>query len=380
MEITFIHAIELLAGFQAFLFAIYLVVKKDGQKTSNYFIAVFIALLALNVLDYFAKLVLNLFNENIAVFAQMLIYLAAPALYFHVKTFLFPGSKLKVKDLMHTIVYIVSNIVVIILILTEVQNGNIPEEIEYKIGLIFYAILYIQIYTYLFLSYRDIQKHKQIFFENYSNTNTKRYTYLRNLILGVGVLFLLSFINILTKFALNLEPFYFLSYVVISTVLFLFCWLIFNGLRSPELFIDEMNAQPPVKKLVKNQHAQHQSDFDAGIKDQIEQIQKFMEQNEPFLDPALTLHTLAKECNIPSRELSILINHHLNKHFFDFVNEYRIEKAMKLLTSPDRKEYTVLEILYEVGFNSKSSFNTAFKKHTGFTPTEYRKQNLLSVA
>jgi len=89
---------------------------------------------------------------------------------------------------------------------------------------------------------------------------------------------------------------------------------------------------------------------------------------------------LAKETGISSCELSILINHHLNKHFFDFINEYRIEKAMELLTNPERKEYTVLEILYEVGFNSKSSFNTAFKKHTGLTPTEYRRRNTLSVA
>ena len=47
---------------------------------------------------------------------------------------------------------------------------------------------------------------------------------------------------------------------------------------------------------------------------------------------------------------------------------------MELLASNDRKEYTILKILYEVGFNSKSSFNTAFKKHTGLTPTEYRQK------
>lgn len=380
MEITIKNAIELLAGFQAFLFAIYLVVKKDGQKTSNYFIAIFIALLALNVLDYFAKFILNPFSENIAVFLQTLIYLAAPALYFHIKTFLFPDCKLKLKDLLHALIFVVTFIIVIVLILVEMQNGDIPEAIEYNIGLIFYSILYLQMYTYLYLGYREIKKHKQIFFENYSNTNTKRYTYLSNLIYGVGILFLLSFINILTRFALNLESFSFFSYIVISMVLFIFCWLIFNGLRSPELFIDEVNAQPPVRNLVKNAELSNEAGLDPEVKEHLEQIKKYMETEEPFMDASLTLHTLAKETNISSRELSILINHHLNKHFFDFVNEYRIEKAMELLTSPDRKEFTVLEILYEVGFNSKSSFNTAFKKHTGFTPTEYRRRNSLSVA
>nr|WP_320000773.1 helix-turn-helix domain-containing protein [uncultured Draconibacterium sp.] len=74
------------------------------------------------------------------------------------------------------------------------------------------------------------------------------------------------------------------------------------------------------------------------------------------------------------------LKHHEKKFInTNFVNEYRIEKAMELLASNDRKEYTILKILYEVGFNSKSSFNTAFKKHTGLTPTEYRQKNTLNT-
>jgi AraC-like DNA-binding protein len=53
-----------------------------------------------------------------------------------------------------------------------------------------------------------------------------------------------------------------------------------------------------------------------------------------------------------------------------------LKKAKQMLTDPDKKDFTVLEILYDVGFNSKSSFITAFKKHTGYTPTEYRKKQL----
>ena len=75
-----------------------------------------------------------------------------------------------------------------------------------------------------------------------------------------------------------------------------------------------------------------------------------------------------------------MINHKLNKHFFDLINEYRIEKAMQILQNPKESHLTILEILYAVGFNSKSSFNTAFKNYTGLTPTEYRKRLLKSVA
>ncbi|NJM78481.1 MAG: helix-turn-helix transcriptional regulator [Flavobacterium sp.] len=82
---------------------------------------------------------------------------------------------------------------------------------------------------------------------------------------------------------------------------------------------------------------------------------------EPFIESSLTIQDLASRLDLNSRELSILINHQMGQHFFDFINEYRIEKAKNILKDTSKKELTVLEILYEVGFNSKSSFNTAFK-------------------
>lgn len=380
MNITFLNAIELLAGFQAFLFAIYLIFNKEGKKLSNYFIALFIMLLAYNVLDFFADFIFNRWSENIKTFLQLFIYLAAPALYLHIKTSLFSNYKLKVKDIWHSLPFLLLLGIVVWLITVEYIRGDVSEKTERIIGLFFYAILYLQTFFYLYLSYRQLKKHKEIFFENYSNTNTKRYAYIANLILLVAVLYFLSMVNIFTRWVFHFESFSFISYVVITAVLILFCWLIILGLRSPELFINEAEAQPSVKKLIKLNTDSSKSSSETEINELSKRVNNHMKEAEPFLDASLTLHTLAKETGISSRELSILINHHLNKHFFDFVNEYRIEKAMELLTSPDRKEYTVLEILYEVGFNSKSSFNTAFKKHTGLTPTEYRRRNSLQVA
>jgi AraC-like DNA-binding protein len=91
------------------------------------------------------------------------------------------------------------------------------------------------------------------------------------------------------------------------------------------------------------------------------------------MDYELNLERLANQLQMPEKELSILINHYLGKHFFDFVNTYRINEAKSILADPEFEDKTILEILYQVGFNSKSSFYTAFKKATGNTPTQYRK-------
>jgi YesN/AraC family two-component response regulator len=97
--------------------------------------------------------------------------------------------------------------------------------------------------------------------------------------------------------------------------------------------------------------------------------------HEPFLNPELTLKQLASELKIPERLLSGLINQYRNQNFYDFVNNYRISKAQKMLTDETSKRKTVLEILYDSGFNSKSSFNQVFKKTTGLTPTEFKRNH-----
>lgn len=88
----------------------------------------------------------------------------------------------------------------------------------------------------------------------------------------------------------------------------------------------------------------------------------------------MSLDTLAKQTNLLSSEVSFSINRIMGQHFFDLVNSYRVHLAAEMLiTNDEQQQKTVLEILYEVGFNSKSSFNTAFKKHLLITPSQYRK-------
>ena len=368
-ELSFKNAIELLAGFQAFLFAIYLFFKKEGNQLSNYFIAIFIVLLAYNILDFFVHRYIEEFSEPLATFIQLSIYAAPAVLYFHIKIALYTDYKFVKRDILHLIPVVVIYIATIPVVYSE----SIPEEAENGISIAYYAWLYVLLFVYLHFSNMELNTHKSIFLENYSSSDLKRYRYIGNLILIVLVLFILSFINIFTRFFYQIESFSFISYVVISAVLILFSWLTFNGLNSPELFIDKRLAQPPLNKTVKLKGGREPLILSEDVKLQIRAVEDYMRTEEPFLDASLTLHDLADKAGIPTKELSLLINQHLNKHFFDFVNEYRIGKAKELLSSPERKDYTVLEILYEVGFNSKSSFNTAFKKHSGLTPTQFRR-------
>ncbi|MEO7757404.1 MAG: helix-turn-helix transcriptional regulator, partial [Dokdonella sp.] len=105
-----------------------------------------------------------------------------------------------------------------------------------------------------------------------------------------------------------------------------------------------------------------------------------MEREQPFLDPELTIRGLAHQMGMGQRDLSRLINQQLGVHFFDFVNRYRVEHAAVLLCDPAHQDANILDIAYRSGFNTKSSFNAAFGKHLGTTPTALRRQAVIAPA
>ncbi len=106
----------------------------------------------------------------------------------------------------------------------------------------------------------------------------------------------------------------------------------------------------------------------AGLKRQVEE---YMAKDKPYTNPKLSLSELAGKLKMSQHTLSRVINDGFEKNFFDFINSYRIDDFKKRVDNPKFKNYTLLSIAYEVGFNSKTAFNRSFKKITGQTPRDY---------
>jgi len=102
-------------------------------------------------------------------------------------------------------------------------------------------------------------------------------------------------------------------------------------------------------------------------------LEKIMAQEKLYLNSSLNLGEVAKKLSVMPRYLSQVINELKGQNFYDFVNSYRIEEAKKILSDPVNNDEKILSVLYECGFNSKSVFNTVFKKNTGVTPSEFRR-------
>lgn len=99
-----------------------------------------------------------------------------------------------------------------------------------------------------------------------------------------------------------------------------------------------------------------------------------LEVEKVYLDENVTLPSLSRKLSISPRNLSQVINEQLNMNFCDLINVYRIEAAKRILSEPKQKNFSVMEIAFQVGFNSKASFYRAFRKHTGMTPSQYREK------
>jgi AraC-like DNA-binding protein len=111
----------------------------------------------------------------------------------------------------------------------------------------------------------------------------------------------------------------------------------------------------------------------------LEKIQTFLATKKPFLNPELTISELADQVGIQRPYITDILKHELNLNFFTLIQDYRIEEVKLKLRDTKWHDASVLQIAFESGFNSKSSFNALFKQYTGMTPSDYRKSALRQV-
>ena len=106
----------------------------------------------------------------------------------------------------------------------------------------------------------------------------------------------------------------------------------------------------------------------------IRKVQTGMEEHKLYLKHNLNIEEFSKRIDLPVKEVSAVINKHYGTNFFEFMNKYRVEEAKRLLLDESCADMTVLDILLQAGFNSKSAFHRFFNRLVGVAPTEFRKR------
>ncbi|WP_411812503.1 helix-turn-helix domain-containing protein [Chryseobacterium scophthalmum] len=360
--------------FLVLFLALFLLTVKTKHKLANWLLSFFLFTNAVDACKFLMRdFPVNFIN--LEAFRWSINYLVPASFYLYVLSVCFSKFRLKPKHLWHTIPFIAFNLYMTYGIYIEDRASKINfinALSESPIMQFFHILFEVLFQVYFIASFLVIRKSKTVYLENYTNPNISILNALYKITILYYVLHFLVLIRWLVTFFFGVGELR--QWIVILdgfAFFFCTCWYLFVALNKPEFFRG-VNAQlKPIVELIPKQKPSPAIDDQKNK--QILALKEFMVEKEPFLDSSLTIQDLAEQVKIPVKDLSALINLYMNKHFFDFINEYRIEKAKEILKDPLQKELTILEILYQVGFNSKSSFSTSFKKYTGKTPTDFRK-------
>ncbi|KMQ64476.1 DNA-binding protein [Chryseobacterium angstadtii] len=369
--------VTVISLFVSLFLALFLVTVKTKYKTSNSLFALFLIIISMDICE---PLISSLFDRpsNLGMLRNTCAFLQIPVFYLYVLSVCYSDFRVKPIHLLHLLPFLIANVVLLPhFYMVDIASKinfiiNRQSSLELKFN---HILIHIQIITYIIAVFMILKKTKKLYLENYAGTSINSYRWLLQFTVVLAVLYLIALFKNIFKFS---DYPYISDWIKIGLIvfqLFMVCWYLFKALNNPGLFRSVDSKLQLVSDIVleekKNnpQTTENEEEFNAEVM----KLKKYMTEEKPFLNPSLTIQDVSNGTEIPVRELSVLINHKLGQHFYDFINSYRIENAMDILKDATKNKLTVLEILYEVGFNSKSSFNTAFKKHTGATPTFYRK-------
>ncbi len=218
--------------------------------------------------------------------------------------------------------------------------------------------------TFLYLAIRHYRKYRVWLDANFSDTEKIKFDWLRNfLYLFTAVIVLGALFDFANSFIVRLSYIqYFYFEIVLALGTYYLAVAGYLRSRTIELtFGDKPDAADESRRQLLS---------DAEMERLRSRLLTVMSDERPYLDPSLTLTDLTRAVGVNSTVLSHLINKGFEKNFNDFINEYRINEVKSRLRATD--DETMLAIAFESGFNSKATFNRAFKKFTGRTPREYQ--------
>jgi AraC-like DNA-binding protein len=362
-NVGFLAILNLLGAAQGVLLALALLTTKSGRRTANRLLAALTLTISLAVSGSVLLTSNYVFAfPHLSRLHQPFVFLAAPLLYLYLRELTSREPRFKKQDFLHFIPFGLCAIYLLpyflqsstrkiqVLVAEYVQESFGPWYYIRSALLISQVLVYLVLIVLLIIQYRKTKtrespRDRAVLFE------------VRFFVIAAAVLW----VAVVLRYAIPTTP----NLLVPLGASMLIYAMGYLKLRRPEAEIAERNEQP-ARKYEKSTLTPERSER------YLERLLTFMKNEKPFIDGDLTIQKLAERLSIPSNHLSQTINERLGQTFSDFVNSYRVEEAKRRLRDPAFSHLSVLGIAEEVGFNSKSSFNSVFKKHTNMTPSEFR--------
>ncbi len=211
--------------------------------------------------------------------------------------------------------------------------------------------IYIHFAFYIFMSWRILKNIKKEY-KNSEQTKSQKVIihWLGILLIGFAIIWVSYFFNIIE----NTVP-YITGPIMYAIAVY------FLSFKAFQLKVTDIDGNT----FVKND--------DSAV---FSKMVKLIVENKLYLEPYTSLSSVSKLIGKSTQKVSEIINQYAKQNFNDFINYYRVQEAKKMLSDEDKKKYTISSVAFDSGFSSLSSFNSAFKKFEGQTPSSYRKKHI----
>jgi AraC-like DNA-binding protein len=374
LNIEIIYIIGAVQG----LFFSGLVMNKRAKSLGDYVMIAWFIILSIMLLAY--SLEVMGIEDQYPIFWSLntsLPVLVGPIALLYVLAYTRKDQKIHPLFSLHSIPYLVFTAIVCIKMFVN-SEGTVRENINYIEDVKapeFFLLEQARIFlgpVYLIFSLFILRKHGERISHYFSFTEDIDLKWIRNVILMLVLVWItVIIVNIISNWN-EFIPWRLGDNIIYLMVTFTVFANGYYGIKqqiifSPASVSDSQNNHQPQKKsqYLKSGLSNKES------KKQLAALLKYMEEEKPYLDGKLSLAQVAEDLNISTNHLSQVINSELNKNFFDFINGYRVNLVKQKMSDESNKHLTLLGMAFESGFNSKSSFNSIFKKYTGSTPSEF---------
>jgi AraC-like DNA-binding protein len=249
------------------------------------------------------------------------------------------------------------------------QTESFKHLFDYPIMIIAMALSSLIYFSWAALMVRRYNRKIKGYF---SETTNYDLAWLRVVMIASAIVYTIIYVAFVADLVLPVASFQWMhkvSFILGSIYLIV---LGFFGHKQGNLFSDRPIAidLPETEPMLDETYS-----LDKRENDFIHSLLAFMSEKKPYLNAEITLTTLATDLEVSSEYLSKIINGRLGKNFYDFINHYRIEEFKTRCTLPENKNFTLIAIAFDCGFNSKATFNRVFKNATGQTPGDYARKS-----
>lgn len=292
-----------------------------------------------------------------------------PFLYLYVKKLTEENASFEVTDLLHFVPYLLFGLAHLTFFTNRpLLSNNIEMDQGWFILTMSRVITLVASLTvYSVLALRRIKKHRKSIKDTFSfHSSDINLGWLRHVTVIFMVTYLVLIINMLAGNIV--QALVHTSHLIPAIGLTFFCFsLSYFGFNQPALFLPGIGENSIREQENLTLTAVRRKEY-------LTKLARYMEDEQPYLNPELTIQQLADGMKVPKHYLTEIFKKELQKNFFTLINDYRVEEVKSKLLNVQEKK-SVLQLALESGFNSKSSFNAIFRQYTGVTPTEFRRQH-----